>query len=149
MRLTPSIRKWHLYLTYERAFLMNPRFALQARDGFEASHLCHYRGCAKPDHLQFESHATNSSCNTCQGVNVLGLRFSFLSFTFFISPSFPTWLIWAWAWVFASLSVLVLFCPNHPLFCVSTCDMYHNLSLQKNCCNSFSFADFLHFLGHN
>ena len=39
----------------------------QGADGFEASHLCHYRGCANPEHLRFESRAANSSRNTCQG----------------------------------------------------------------------------------
>ena len=35
---------------------------------YEVSHLCHYRGCANPDHLENESLLMNGARNTCQGL---------------------------------------------------------------------------------
>ena len=34
---------------------------------FDVSHLCHYRGCANPNHLVKEDHEDNQSQNICQG----------------------------------------------------------------------------------
>ncbi|KAL8686816.1 MAG: hypothetical protein Q9224_005328 [Gallowayella concinna] len=36
-------------------------------NSMEASHLCHYKGCANPDHIVIESRAMNGLRNTCQG----------------------------------------------------------------------------------
>ena len=34
---------------------------------FDVSHLCHYGGCANPDHLVVEDHDDNQERNTCHG----------------------------------------------------------------------------------
>lgn len=34
---------------------------------YDVSHLCHYRGCANPAHLEVENHDDNQARNTCQG----------------------------------------------------------------------------------
>ncbi len=39
-----------------------------SNDSYEASHLCHYRGCANPDHLFVESRKTNTERNKCAGL---------------------------------------------------------------------------------
>lgn len=34
---------------------------------YDVSHLCHYRGCANPQHLVVENHDDNQERNSCQG----------------------------------------------------------------------------------
>lgn len=37
-------------------------------DTYEASHLCHYPGCANPEHIYVESRAMNTLRNSCVGL---------------------------------------------------------------------------------